>query len=128
MDTQKIVEYVKKNRVPAKDGFVCVDGRYDEAQAGMLARPGGNFKGILVLLALRKKLHLTIGRIVDKGVDAIESMGYSFNMHTDDHTDANNLMAIGCGHIAKAADPNNAAEYGVNPKDVQWALVYLRLK
>src|SRR5205807_1329340 len=40
----------------------------------------------------------------------------------------NNLMTIGCGHIAKAADPNNAAEYGVNPKDVQWALVYLRLK
>ncbi len=129
-DLVKIKEYVLKNKVPAKQGFICVDGRYPKGSEfeGMLARPGGNFKGILACLALKDKHGLTVGRCVDKGVAAIESMGLTFNMHTDQNSDPDNLEAIGCGHIAKAADPKHAKDYGVEAEDVKRALMYLRLK
>lgn len=130
MDTQKIAEFVKNNRVKAKKGFICVDGRYAAgyATAGMLARPGGNFRGIMVMLALKKKLDLTVGRVVDRAVEAVEGMGLTFNMHTDTHADPDDLTSIGCGHIARAADPKFAPMYKVDPDDVKKALMYLRIK
>ncbi len=126
----QIIDFVKANKVRAKKGFICVDGRYSSGYetAGMLARPGGNFRGIMVLLALRKKLGLTVGRAVDKAVEAVENMGITFNMHTDNHVDPDDLDAIGCGHIAKAADPKHAKDYKVDPDDVKKALMYLRIK
>lgn len=128
-DIQQVIDFVKRNRVKAKEGFICVDGRYHLADhAGMIARPGGNFRGIMALLALKDKLHLTTGRIVDKAVDAVESMGITFNMHTDEHEEKDRLSSIGCGHIAKAEDPKTAPLYKVNPRDVRQALVYLKIK
>lgn len=125
----QVTNFVNRNRVKAKEGFICVDGRYKSPYyAGMLARPGGNFRGIMVLLALRKKLGLTVGRCVDIAVDAVESMGITFNMHTDDHVNEHDLSAIGCGHIAKAEDPHYAKMYKVDPEDVKLALIYLRIK
>lgn len=127
-DLEELKEFIKRNKVKAKKGFICVDGRYSDKYAGYLARPGGNFRGILVLLALRKKLNLTVGKLVDKVVDAVEEMGITFNMHTDDHHNDTDLSKIGCGHIAKAEDPKTARDYLVNPSDVHKALVYLRIK
>lgn len=125
----EVEDFVTRNKVPVKKGFICVDGRYKSPQhAGMLARPGGNFRGIMVLLALRKNLGLTVGQCVDRAIGAVESMGISFNMHTDEHADDDDLSAIGCGHIAKAADPHFAKMYHVDPQDVQRALAYLRVK
>lgn len=124
-----VVSFVTNNRVKARKGFICVDGRYDSAKyAGMLARPGGNFRGIMVLLALRKKLDLPVGRILDKVVDAVEQMGIPFAIHTDDHHHSRDLADIGCGHIALAENKEHAKEYGVDPVDVHNALVYLRIK
>jgi hypothetical protein len=127
---EKITEFVKKNRVKAKKGFICVDGRYEagDETAGMLARPGGNFRGIMVLLSLKDKLGLTVGRVVDRAVEAVEEMGITFNMHTDEHSDPDDLDKIGCGHIAKAADPKTAKDYKVDPDDIKNALIYLRIK
>lgn len=128
-NTDQVLEFVKRNRVKAKPGFICVDGRYKSPfYAGMLARPGGNFRGIMTLLSLRKKLGLTVGRCVDIAVDAVESMGITFNLHTDEHTSEQDLSAIGCGHIAKAEDPHFSKLYKVDPEDVKMALVYLRIK
>lgn len=128
-DIDSVLEFAKRNKVPVRRGFVCVDGRYDQKYSGFLARPGGNFRGILVLLALRKKLGLTVGRLVDKVVDAVEEMGITFNMHSDDHYhDSHDLSEIGCGHIAKAEDPKHAKEYKVDSDDVHNALTYLRIK
>lgn len=125
----QVLEFVKNNKVKAKEGFICVDGRYKSPfYAGMLARPGGNFRGIMVLLALREKLGLTVGRCVDIAVEAVESMGITFNLHTDDHANEHDLAAIGCGHIAKAEDPHFSKLYKVNPEDVKLALTYLRIK
>lgn len=125
----QILEFVKNNKVKSKDGFICVDGRYkSNFYAGMLSRPGGNFRGIMVLLSLRKKLGLTVGRCVDIAVEAVESMGITFNMHTDDHEKAHDLASIGCGHIAKAEDPEFSKLYKVDPEDVKLALTYLRIK
>jgi hypothetical protein len=128
--TQKVIDFVINNKVKARKGFICVDGRYKAGYetAGMLARPGGNFRGIMVLLALKKKLGLTVGQIVDRAVEAVEKMGISFNMHTDEHADPEDLFSIGCGHIAKAADPKTSKAYKVDPKDIKKALVYLRIK
>lgn len=130
METQQVVDFVKNNRVKAKQGFICVDGRYPagDKTAGMLARPGGNFRGIMVLLALRKKLGMTVGRIVDRAVDAVEGLGITFNMHTDQHADPDDLSSIGCGHIARAIDPKTSQMYKVDPEDVKKALIYLRIK
>lgn len=130
MDIQNITEFVKNNRVKAKKGFICVDGRYAAgySTAGMLARPGGSFRGIMVLLAIRKKLGLTVGRVVDRAVEAVEGMGITFNMHTDNHANPDDLTSIGCGHIARAADPKFAPMYKVDPDDVKKALTYLRIK
>lgn len=130
-DLEKVTEFVIRNKVKAKRGFICVDGRYSsDKYAGMMARPGGNFRGILVLLALRKKLgSVTVGKLVDKVIEAVEELGISFNMHTDHHFhDSTDLDGIGCGHIAKAEDPKTAKDYHVNPLDVHKALVYLRIK
>jgi len=130
VNEQAVLEFATLNKVRAKKGFICVDGRYsDPKYAGMLARPGGNFRGIMALLALRKKLGLTVGRIVDLAVNAVEEMGVTFNMHTDHHFHKNpDLSDIGCGHIAKAEDPVHAKEYKVEPRDIHNALVYLRIK
>lgn len=126
---EDVENFIRRNKVIAKKGFICVDGRYKSPQyAGMLARPGANFRGIMVLLSLRKKLGLTVGRCVDRAVEAVESMGINFNMHTDDHAHDDDLSAIGCGHIAKAEDPHFAKMYRIDPKDVRKALMYLRIK
>jgi hypothetical protein len=124
-----VVTFVSSNKVRARKGFICVDGRYDATKyAGMLARPGGNFRGIMVLLALRKKLNLPVGRIIDKAVDAVEKMGIPFSIHTDAHHHSTDLADIGCGHIALAENKDHAKEYRVDPVDVHNALVYLRIK
>lgn len=126
---EEVSRFVKENKVAAKKGFVCVDGRYDAHKyAGMLARPGGNFRGLMVLLAMRKKLKLPVGRIVDKVVDAVERMGIPFSIHTDEHNHSDDLTKIGCGHIALAESDEHAAEYAVDPMDVKNALIYLRIK
>lgn len=125
---EEVTKFVSKNKVMAKKGIVCVDGRYSSKFSGMMARPGGNFRGIMVLLALRKKLKLSVGRIVDTAVNAVEQMGIDFDMHTDSHADPNNLTSIGCGHVGKAEDPKTAKMYGVDPEDVKKALIYLRIK
>ncbi len=125
----EVVNFVTNNKVKAKKGFVCVDGRYcGEEFAGMLARPGGNFRGIMVLLALRQKLNLPVGRIIDRAVDAVEAMGIPFSIHTDSHHLSTDLADIGCGHIGLAEQPEHAKEYKVNHVDVHNALVYLRIK
>lgn len=127
----EVLDFVIKNKVRAKRGFICVDGRYAPGKySGMLARPGGNFRGIMVLLALRKRLKLTVGQIVDQAVNAVEAMGIPFSMHTDTHhhEDEANLGDIGCGHIGKAEDPKSAPDYKVDPVDVHNALIYLRIK
>ncbi len=127
--TDDVITFVERNKVRAKKGFICVDGRYDnEEYAGMLARPGGNFRGIMVLLALRKKLNLPVGRIIDRAVEAVEEMGIPFAIHTDEKHTSPDLADIGCGHIALAENPKHAKEYQVNPVDVHNALVYLRIK
>ena len=129
--TEDILQFVTKNKVRSKRGFICVDGRYAPGKySGMLARPGGNFRGIMVLLALKKRLNLTVGQIVDQAVNAVEAMGIPFSMHTDSHhhEDESNYGDIGCGHIAKAEDPKSASDYKVNPLDVHNALIYLRIK
>ena len=124
-----VVSFVTANKVPSRKGFICVDGRYcDKEFAGMMARPGGNFRGIMVLLALREKLNLTVGRIIDRAVEAVEEMGIPFSIHTDDHHHSTDLADIGCGHIALAENPEHAKEYRVNHTDVHNALVYLRIK
>lgn len=126
---QPVLNFLSKNTVKSKEGFICVDGRYKSSYySGMLARPGANFRGIMALLALRKKLGLTVGKCVDKAVDAVENMGITFNMHTDEHEDSDRLSSIGCGHIAKAEDPKTAPLYRVHPRDVRLALTYLRIK
>lgn len=128
--TEDILDFVQRNKVRSKKGFICVDGRYwDPKYAGMIARPGGNFRGIMALLALREKLGMTVGKIVDRAVDAVEEMGITFNMHTDHHFHNHpDLADIGCGHIAKAEDPEKAKQYLVDPRDIHNALVYLRIK
>lgn len=126
----KVTEFVNRNKVKAKKGFICVDGRYPKGKySGMMARPGGNFRGILVLLALRSKLGVTVGKLVDNIIEAVEEMGISFNMHTDHHfKGASDLEGIGCGHIAKAAHNETANQYHVKALDVHKALIYLRIK
>lgn len=123
-----VKDFVIKNRVPAKKGAICVDGRYSPKYSGMMARPGGNFRGIMTLLALRKKHKLTVGQVVDQAVEAVEKMGITFNMHTDRHANPDDLTSIGCGHIAKAANPETATMYGVKGDDIKQALIYLRIK
>src|SRR5438552_1915100 len=122
---EEIVNFAKRNKVKAKKGFICVDGRYGSPKySGMLARPGGNFRGIMVLLAMRRKLGLTVGRLIDQVVDAVETMGIRFSMHTDSHHHTEkDLGDIGCGHIAMAEESEHAKEYKVDPLDVHRALI-----
>jgi hypothetical protein len=56
--TQKVIDFVINNKVKARKGFICVDGRYKAGYetAGMLARPGGNFRGDYGFISFKEKI------------------------------------------------------------------------
>lgn len=103
-------DFVGNNIVPVSIGRKCVDGRYlpQDENTGMLARPGGDFGYVMVLLTLNKekRLGLSIEDCVNRVYLAVTyRRGEHFNMHTDSHAQENQALS-GCGHIAKATDPD----------------------
>lgn len=132
--------HVVKNLTPAKEGRKCVDGRYasEGNDQGMIARPGGDFGYVMALLAVNreKQLGLTPEQCVDAVFNAVTVEGNLFYMHTDTHAEHdhghNDKPAIGCGHIAKALNPELASGYAVPEDDMRKAFAhmqkYLQLK
>lgn len=116
------------NIVDTKEGRRCIDGRYSagSTDVGMIARPGADFGYVMVLLVLNRKLNtgMTPGQCFDAVYQIVTANKGKFYMHTDQHEGS----IIGCGHIAKSADPNLAPSYGVNPQDIAEALKYAKNK
>lgn len=125
---ENATRFVRENLVPAVAGRKCVDGRYQDSGAGMIARPGGDFGYVMVLLALTKAkgFHLTPGQCVEKVYMALGNHNNRFYMHTDNHAAANHGLP-GCGHIAKAMDTRLAESYGIKPMEVQAAIMHVQL-
>ncbi|MBP7832937.1 MAG: hypothetical protein KA035_04170 [Candidatus Levybacteria bacterium] len=109
----------------AKPGRMCGDGRY-EGNDGKISRFGADGGFVLGLLGLNQKFGL--GLTPEQAVDAVVSTSEGkFYAHTDEHTHNNgngHEHDIGCGHLAKAALPENAQTYGVNPDEVKKAIAY----
>lgn len=124
---ENATRFVRENLVSAVAGRKCVDGRYQDSD-GMIARPGGDFGYVMVLLALNKAkgFHLTPGQCVEKVYMALGDHNNRFYMHTDTHAAANHGLP-GCGHIAKAMDVKLAESYGLKPMEVQAALMSINL-
>jgi hypothetical protein len=123
---EEIEEFVKENltRVDRKGKVVCIDGRINPEQSeGAIRAPGGDF-GIIMAFA---------GALKDEGTfidpeEVIERYSRAkkqeFGQDTkfDYHCDSHNHEAgsIGCGHIAKAVNPENDGLYGsLNHIDVR---------
>lgn len=135
MTTEEIKNYVEANFVPAQNGRKCVDGRYLPGQnEGMIARAGGDVGYVMAILALNRQqnLSLSVKDCVDIVYKAAISLDGTFYMHTDHHADPKDGEdkyggpAIGCGHFAKAMDPEKADMYGLDVSEVQEAHRYLR--
>lgn len=134
---ETVREYVVANTVAAKDGRKCVDGRYS-TDTGEIARPGGDMGYVEVLLALNqeKGLGMTPRECFDLVYNYVTKNGGKFYMHTDHHADPEDDQEthidqrplIGCGHAAKAADPQLAEKYGVNPEEVAEVVRYAKSK
>jgi hypothetical protein len=142
MEEQLVVEqavtHIRANTVKARDGQKCIDGRYQLAvEYGKVAIPGGDFGDIITLLAVNKADNL--GLTVDQCVDAVYAIAIqttgAFGMHTDldadpvdGHHNQGEKPLVGCGHIAKAADPGLARNYLVDHEQVLQALAYAKEK
>lgn len=122
MNRQLVINYVSnpENTSPARPGRMCGDGRYTETN-GFFARFGADAGYVLGLLALNRKheLGLTPEQIVDTVIEASDRKFYA---HTDDSADET-PGAIGCGHLARAALPENADAYDIDPNDVKRAII-----
>lgn len=132
---ERAAKHIEGNIIPAVPGRKCVDGRY-ELNSGEIARAGGDMGYVEVLLALnsQKGLGLTPEDCFDMVYDYSVRGGGAFYMHTDRHADpldsAGNPHGerplIGCGHAGKAADPEFASLYQVDPKEVEEVIRYAR--
>ncbi|MGE5042240.1 MAG: hypothetical protein ACM3IJ_05060 [Candidatus Levyibacteriota bacterium] len=118
-----------ENVRPVVEGRMCGDGRYTESD-GNFARFGADAGYVLGLLALNRShdLGLTPVQIVNAVVKNSEG---KFSFHTDEKAEQKAMETeehhhIGCGHLAKAALPEYASQYGVEPEDVKTAISYMR--
>lgn len=126
--------YISHNVTPVTYGRKCVDGRYDSTteDIGKLACPGGDLGSVMVLLALHKekKLNLTPQECVDSILYVLKEAGEKFYLHTDHHTSKDGKIGsegeIGCGHAAKAMNPELAPLYGIEPEDLKKAILHIR--
>ena len=118
--------HARETVFPVAAGRRCIDSRYEPGQgSGMIARPGADFGYVMALLAVNHamRLGLTPARVVDAVWDAVANEGDRFRIHTDwlapwptggaqrSQLSGSGPPAIGCRHIAAAADPARAAAY-----------------
>jgi hypothetical protein len=126
---EEATRFVSKNIVEASDGFVCVDGRYqnDGEQKGFLARAGGHFGIVMGLLALNgeRKIDLTVQECFDTVYNFVTQDGGTFDDHTDRHS-VDDKTLTGCGHAGRSANPEFSKMFGVNPEDIKKAIEYSR--
>lgn len=136
-ELQTAESFVRRNVINAKPGRKCVDGRDESAteDSGKIARPGGDAGYVEALIAVNDELDLELEpeEIVDTFLDTYDEMGETFNMHSDDHTEAHlkevkesDKSKIGCGHLSKPTDPNLATAYAVDPDKMKRAITHLR--
>lgn len=133
---ESIRNYAEHERVPARQGRKCVDGRYTPDQdSGMIARPGGDFGYVMALMTACQEIGLGLSPqdCFDRIYSLVTENDGTFYMHTDHHADPedpqqlnDNAPLIGCGHISKALIPNLAELYGVDPIQVQDLVDYAR--
>lgn len=136
LSTAEVAKHVERNRVRARKGRRCVDGRYKKElnQQGTIARPGGDLGYALALhgLSHEKVWNLTAQECVDIVFDAIvNGIEDKFFMHSDEHTEEKSEKneddaRLGCGHIYQASIPVNSDLYGVNPILVQEMISHSR--
>lgn len=123
--------FVKENIVPAVDGRVCVDGRYDPegSQKGFLARAGADFGLVMGLLGLSKKgkINLTPEEAVDSVYSFVTAGEGKFYLHTDRNS-IDGQTLTGCGHIRLASNSDYSDRFGVSTTDMLEALSYIRDK
>lgn len=131
---QEAEKHIRNNIIQAKDGRKCVDGRYNLG-TGEIARAGGDMGYVEVLLALNtsRSLGLTPEQCFDLVYDYSTKEGGKFFMHTDTHADPfkedsshGEKPLIGCGHCAKAANPQFSSLYQLQSDEIQRTVEYAR--
>lgn len=124
---EEAINFVEKNIVPVKDGRKCVDGRYfpDTDDRGRIARPGADFGYVEALLSInhQQDLGLTVEQCFDVVYEAVTESDQQFYMHTDEHANHGHGI-IGCGHLAKATEPELAKDYGVLSEQMVQVIQY----
>jgi len=129
MDIHTVSSFVSKNIISTKEGRKCVDGRYeDDEYSGMIARAGADFGYVMAMLGynLEQKLNLSVEQCVDIVYKSIIDLEGTFYMHTDTHADPTIPYSIGCGHASKAMSQEYALTFGLDPEQVQKALLLLK--
>jgi hypothetical protein len=114
---EEVKKFVKENLVAADDKrTVCADGRYEREQSRGGRRVFGADFGIAMAIAAALKddgTYLSPEEIVERLWRAkcrVVGERTKLNYHTDSHN--RGLDKIGCGHIAKAANPEYDGLYG----------------
>lgn len=123
-------QFASRNCIPTKNGRKCTSGRYssNDATSGMIARPGADFGYIMAMLGYNheQKLGLSVEECVQRIYTAIIQLDNTFYMHTDSTEDPNIPYSIGCRHVYKATDKENADRYGFKAEDLQQAITLLK--
>lgn len=114
---EEIEKFVKENMIPANNSRIeCGDGRYTKEQSdGAIRAFGGDFGMVMSFAGALKDegIQLSSDEIVDRYLNAVKKVrGEDTKLyhHTDTHNHA--LGEIGCGHAAKASNPEHDGLYG----------------
>lgn len=123
-------QFASSNCIPTKNGRKCISGRYphNDENSGMIARPGADFGYVMAMLGYNheQKLGLSVEECVQRIYTAVTNLGKTFYMHTDNTEDPNIPFSIGCSHVYKATDTENADRYGFRAEDLQQAITLLK--
>ncbi len=109
-DFLKTEEFVKRNIIPADNGgTVCIDGRYSpEQSAGAIRAPGGDFGFIMAIQAelIEQGIASDSARLVEAYLSTVEELRVQPGGHYHSNEHNHEAGRIGCGHIAKASNPD----------------------
>lgn len=122
---QAVVDaHIRDNRIAVRPGRRCIDGRYapQSVDSGRLARPGGDFGFVQVMLSVNRALGLgwSTLKCLSEVYDALVAIDGTFYMHTDSEncqrSSGFDAGLPGCRHIAFST--SNPLVFNLNADDV----------
>ena len=114
---EEVKKFVKENLTRANNSRIeCGDGRYTPEQSdGAIRAFGGDFGMVMAFAGALKDEGITLSpdEIVSRYLGAVRKIrGEETKLYHHSDTDHHASGQIGCGHVARASEPENDGKYG----------------